>query len=71
LRRKSHLENRGLVTVGDSQSKNRRWAGRGGDFGTALHLDIVNVTDEVIMRYIEEQSKMERAKDENFKVNDE
>ena len=29
-----------------------------------------NVTDEVIMKYIEEQSKMERAKDEDFKVDD-
>jgi len=27
-----------------------------------------NVTDEVIIKYIEEQSKMERAKDEEFKV---
>jgi putative transposase len=30
-----------------------------------------NVTDEVIMKYIEDQSKMERDKDEDFKVNDE
>ena len=30
-----------------------------------------NVTNEVIMKYIKEQSKMERAKDEDFKVNDE
>ena len=30
-----------------------------------------NVTDEVIMKYIEEQSKLERDKDEDFKVNDE
>ncbi len=29
-----------------------------------------NVTDEVIIKYIEEQSKMERAKDEEFKVDD-
>jgi putative transposase len=29
-----------------------------------------NVTDEVIMKYIEEQSKLERDKDEDFKVND-
>ena len=29
-----------------------------------------NVTDEVIKKYIEEQSKMERAKDEDFKVDD-
>jgi putative transposase len=29
-----------------------------------------NVTDEVIMKYIEEQSKMEQAKDEDFKVDD-
>ena len=27
-----------------------------------------NVTDEVIMKYIEEQAQMERAKDEEFKV---
>jgi len=30
-----------------------------------------NVTDEVIMKYIEEQSKLERDKDEDFKVNGE
>jgi putative transposase len=30
-----------------------------------------NVTDEVIMKYIEEQSKLERDKDEDFKVNEE
>jgi len=30
-----------------------------------------NVTDEVIMKYIEDLSKMERDKDEDFKVNDE
>jgi putative transposase len=30
-----------------------------------------NVTDEVIMKYIEEQSKLEQDKDEDFKVNDE
>ena len=29
-----------------------------------------NVTDEVIMKYIEEQSKMERDKDEEFKVDE-
>ena len=29
-----------------------------------------NVTDEVIIKYIEEQSKMERDKDEDFKVDD-
>ena len=27
-----------------------------------------NVTDEIIMKYIEEQEKMERAKDADFKV---
>ena len=30
-----------------------------------------DLTDEVIMKYIEEQSKLERDKDEDFKVNDE
>ncbi len=29
-----------------------------------------NVTDEVIAKYIEEQAKMERAKDEDFKVDE-
>jgi putative transposase len=29
-----------------------------------------NVTDEAIMKYIEEQSKMERDKDEEFKVDE-
>ena len=29
-----------------------------------------NVTDEVIMKYIEEQAQMERAKDEDFKVDE-
>ncbi len=29
-----------------------------------------NVTDEVIKKYIEEQSKMERDKDEEFKVDE-
>ena len=29
-----------------------------------------NVTDEVIMKYIEEQDKMERAKDADFKVDE-
>ena len=29
-----------------------------------------NVTDEVIKKYIEEQSKMERGKDEEFKVDE-
>jgi hypothetical protein len=29
-----------------------------------------NVTDEVIMKYIEEQDKMERVKDADFKVDE-